>query len=114
MLKLNDIGKRIKLLREEAKLTQRHVSEYLSMDQSNLSKIEGGTRSMNADDIEKLAKLFCCPIEYILYGDNRYLECEVSFRAANLDNDDLKALAIVNTIVMNQFEMDRMLGDSDD
>lgn len=114
MINLTDIGKRISNLRKGAGLSQSSLSKYLSMDQSNLSKIESGTRSMNSEDIEKLASLFCCPVDYIVYGGDRPWECNLSFRANNLDNEDMEALAVINNLAKNQFEMDILLGDDND
>ena len=59
MMNLVEIGKRIKALRDETKLTQSKVAEYLSLDQSMIAKIEKGERNITADVIEKLSVLFC-------------------------------------------------------
>ena len=109
MMNLVEIGKRIRYLRDESKLTQTKLSEYLSLDQSMIEKIEKGERNITSDVIEKLSALFCCTVDYILFGENQEQKCTVSFRTNNLTSDDLKALAIINKIVLNQFEMDKML-----
>lgn len=106
---LSKIGKRIQELRSKSGLTQTLVAEYLSFDQSFISKIEKGERMITADVIEKLASLFCCPVGYILSEDNLNQECVVSFRSSSLTSEDLKSLATINKIVLNQFEMDKML-----
>ena len=49
MMNLVEIGKRIKALRDETKLTQSKVAEYLSLDQSMIAKIEKGERNITAD-----------------------------------------------------------------
>lgn len=109
MMNLVEIGKRIRSLRDESKLTQTKLSEYLSLDQSMIAKIEKGERNITSDVIEKLSALFCCTVDYLLFGENQEQKCTVSFRTNNLTSDDLKALAIINKIVLNQFEMDKML-----
>ena len=109
MVNLVEIGKRIKSLREDSKLTQIKVADYLSLDQSMIAKIEKGERNITSDVIEKLSTLFCCTVEYILSGENKKQELTVSFRTSNLTSDDLKSLAIVNKIVLNQFKMDSIL-----
>ena len=114
MMNLTQIGKRIKSLREESKLTQTKIAEYLSLDQSMIAKMEKGERNITSDVIEKLSALFCCTVDYILFGENQEQKCMVSFRTSNLTSDDLKSLAIINKIVLNQFEMDKMLGDAND
>ena len=109
MMNLIEIGKRIKSLREESKLTQTKIAEYLSLDQSMIAKMEKGERNITSDVIEKLSALFCCTVDYILFGEHQEQKCMVSFRTSNLTSDDLKSLAIINKIVLNQFEMDKML-----
>ena len=109
MMDLIDIGKRIKSLRKDSNLTQSKVADFLSLDQSMIAKIEKGERNITSDVIEKLSALFCCTVDYLLFGENQEQKCTVSFRTNNLTSDDLKALAIINKIVLNQFEMDKML-----
>ena len=111
MINLTDVGKRIKDLREEVGFSQYNVSKYLSIDESTLSKIENGTRFMNSEDIEKLASLFCCPVSYILHGGDRAWECNFSIKNNDLDIEDVEALAAINNLVKNQFEMDMLIGD---
>ncbi len=108
---LIEIGKRIKALRVESGLTQSKVAEYLSLDQSMIAKVEKGERNISSDVIEKLAALFCCKEDYILFRENPEQNCIISFRTNNLTSEDLKSLARINKIVLNQFEMDKMLED---
>ena len=74
-----------------------------------IAKMEKGERNITSDVIEKLSTLFCCTVEYILSGENKKQEFTVSFRTSNLTSGDLKSLAIVNKIVLNQFKMDSIL-----
>ena len=114
MLDRKDIGIRIRALREASNLTQSNLSEFLDMDQSNLSKIEKGERPINSYDIERLSRLFCCGSDYILYGSESNRGCSVAFRSGDLGNEDLEALSVVNAIALNQFDMDAILGEVDD
>ena len=114
MLNRKDIGIRIRALREASNLTQSNLSEFLDMDQSNLSKIEKGERPINSYDIERLSRLFCCASDYILYGVESNVRGSIAFRAGDLGNEDLEALSVVNAIALNQFEMDDILGELDD
>ena len=108
MMDLIDIGKRIRSLRDESKLTQTKLSEYLSLDQSMIAKIERGERSISSDVIEKLSYLFCCTTDYILTGEDSEQKCLISFRSGDITESDLESLAIINKIVLNQFEMDKI------
>ena len=48
----NSVGNRMKELREQAKLRQNQVAAYLGVDQSYLSKIEAGERSISVELLE--------------------------------------------------------------
>lgn len=109
MMNLVEIGKRMKALREESNLTQTKLAEYLSLDQSMIAKMEKGERKLTADVVDKLSRLFCCPVEFLLSGEASENKCTISFRTNALTADDLKALAAINKIVLNQFEMNQML-----
>lgn len=109
MLNLVEVGKRIRMLRKRAGLNQETVGAYLSLDQSMVAKMEKGERRITSDVIEKLARLFCCSVDAILLGDANEETCVMSFRTSDLTAEDLEALAVVNQIALNQFEMDRML-----
>ena len=108
MMDLIDIGKRIKGLRKDANLTQSKVADFLSLDQSMIAKIERGERSISSDVIEKLSYLFCCTKNYILTGEDPEQKCMISFRSGDITENDLESLTIINKIVLNQFEMDKI------
>ena len=86
------------------------MARYLDVDQSLISKIEGGDRGYSISMIEKLAVLYCVPVMDILNGtvvSNK----KMAFRTTNIDFDDICDLAVVNRIIVNQIEMDRMVDD---
>ena len=106
-INLATIGAKVKFLREKANLTQKQLAEYLSVDQSLISKFENGERSINSDALNKLADLFCCTVE-LLNSENSIQEYSISFRTTNLTIDDMKILATINRIALNQLKMERL------
>jgi len=52
------IGKRIKILREQAGYSQEKLAGLLKMSRVSLSQIETGVRKISADEIAKLSKVF--------------------------------------------------------
>ena len=52
------LGKRIKELRENKKLSQQQLAEILNMEASNLSKIERGIQIPKEESLIKLANAF--------------------------------------------------------
>lgn len=107
MVDLINVGRNIKSLREKSGLNQRQVAEFLDLDQSVISKIEKSERNISASLADRLANLFCCPLSYILYG-NEDLNCRVDYRSNLITKEDLEALSLINKLVLNQFEMDKI------
>ena len=87
-------GERIKNLREEHKYTQKQVADFLEIDQSNLSKIELGKRTISMDLIEELCSLFNCSEEYILGESDKYDPSNIAFRKNK--KMDLNVIAQIN------------------
>ncbi len=105
---INCIGERLKVLRESIGLTQNHVAEYLGVDQSLISKFESGERAIGSDMLDALSTLFCCPLDSIIAPQKNMTSIGFAFRTNRLDKEDLVALAMVNKIVLNQMQMDKI------
>ena len=90
----NLYGERIKNLREEHKYTQKQVADFLEIDQSNLSKIELGKRTISMDLIEELCSLFNCSEEYILGESEEHTPSNIAFRKNK--KMDLNVIAQIN------------------
>lgn len=58
---------RIKDLRLEKKLSQQALAEILSLNQSTLSKIEGGHSVPDASLVSDLSRFFRVSADYVLY-----------------------------------------------
>ena len=99
-------GERIKNLREEHKYTQKQVADFLEIDQSNLSKIELGKRTISMDLIEELCSLFNCSEEYILGESDKYDPSNIAFRKNK--KIDLNIIAQINE-TMNYIKLLREL-----
>ena len=100
---------RIKLLRKESKLTQEQMASYLNVDQSFVTKLENGTRNLNADLVEKICNLFGCTDEYLLGESDEYIPLNFAFRSNNIQTEDLQSIAMINKIAMNLRFMDEIL-----
>ena len=110
MRDLINIGLKIKELREESKLTQGQIADFLNVDQSLISKIEKGERSISSDMWDKLATLFCGSPAFRVSNDVQLERVNIAFRSNLIKTSDLECLSILNRIVLNQFEMDRLAG----
>lgn len=102
------IGSKIKKLRKQAGFTQTQAAEFLSIDQSLLSKIERGERSVSAKKLECLSKLFRCPLSAFLDDSDDTIRLKnqypnVSLCDYNIGNvpSSLKAAAYLNENFLN-------------
>lgn len=102
---------RLKLLRKESKITQEQLAKYLDVDQSMITKLENGTRSLNVTLMEKICNLFGCSEKYLMGEDDMYIPLNFAFRANAIQTEDLQSIAVVNKIVMNIRYMNEMIGD---
>lgn len=60
------LGKRIKALREQLKISQNELAQKLEMDRASLSLIENGKRSLKADELILLSKAMNISIDELL------------------------------------------------
>ena len=102
---------RLKELRKESKLTQSQLAGYLGVDQSMITRLEDGSRSLNVSLIEKICSLFGCTESYLLGEDDVYIPLNFAFRSNGIRTEDLEGIAAVNKIVMNLRYMNEMIGD---
>ena len=102
---------RLKQLRKESKITQEQLAKYLDVDQSMITKLENGTRSLNITLIEKICSLFGCSEAYLLGEDDAYIPLNFAFRSNGIQTEDLESIAMVNKIVRNIRYMNEMIGE---
>lgn len=63
---MNNIGKTVKSLREEAGITQTELSKYVGCSGQVISNVERGYTKPNTELINNLAEYFHVPADYIL------------------------------------------------
>ena len=102
---------RLKQLRKESKITQEQLAKYLDVDQTMITKLENGTRSLNVLLIEKICNLFGCSDTYLLGADDAYIPLNFAFRSNGIQTEDLESIAVINKIAMNIRYMNEMIGD---
>lgn len=56
------INGKIKEFRENSGYTQKNIADFLGVDQSMVSKIEKGERSLTSDMLDSLSALFGVPV----------------------------------------------------
>ncbi|MDO4501434.1 MAG: helix-turn-helix transcriptional regulator [Erysipelotrichaceae bacterium] len=103
------LGDNLKRLRENMKLNQNNLAEFLGVDQSLISKLEKGERSISADMLEKLSSLFGVSISEMENPEMKQGNLSFAFRASELNLEDLKAISDINRIALNLDFMEELL-----
>ena len=101
-ISFNNIGFRIKSLRESTGFSQSNLATYLNVDQSFISKIESGERTLPSDMLEKIAALFGVNIS--IFEDsciNLDKNLTFAFRASEINEQDLEVISTINQIALN-------------
>ncbi len=108
MIETNTIGNKISLLREKLGYTQFAIAEFLNIKREMLSYYETGSREIPIDILEKLSVLYGVDLECLIESDKKIdAAClAFAFRADNIENNDLHAIAHFKEIVMNYLKMD--------
>ena len=105
----NNIAKNLKSLRELYGYNQDVIAKFLGVDQSLVSKIEKGERSVSIDLIEKLSSLYGIKVSDLENGDFEKLNISTSFRKNDLDSSDLDVISKINKICLNIEFMEELL-----
>ena len=103
------LGENIRILRENAGFTQGNLAQFLSVDQSMISKIEKGERSLSADMIERLAPLFGVTPEQMEEQNVTASKLSFAFRGSDLNLNEMEAIAAINKIALNSEFMHAIL-----
>ena len=105
----NNIGTKLKELRENVGLRQNQVADYLEIDQSYLSKIESGERALSVEQLETLAELYGHDIS--IFGDSAedIKPIKLALRAKDLTVEDMRVMATISHIANNCRFMTKLL-----
>ena len=106
-----EMNLRLKELRKESKITQEQLAKYLNVDQSLVTKLENGSRSLNVSLIDKICSLFGCTEEYLIGESEEYIPLNFAFRSSGINEEDLESIAVINKIAMNLRYMNKLTGD---
>jgi len=108
------IGKNAKQARELNGFTQASVSAFLNVDQSLISKFESGSRTLQADLLEKLANLYGFRItDFECENGIPEHRIKTAYRSSGLDDKDLEAIHDIRRIAINTFFMSELMGSGD-
>ena len=96
-----NMNERLKYLRKESKITQDQLAQYLSVDQSMITKLESGTKNFSITMIDKICSLFGCSEEFLMGESDNYISLNFAFPSTGIETETLEGIATVNRIVTN-------------
>ncbi len=108
---VENIGIKIKALREQGGFTQSNIANYLKIDQSLISMVESGKRALTSDMLDKLAVLFGVQISAFKDAGAAVNPLTFALRASEINEEDLEAISAINRIALNCNFMTQLLKD---
>jgi len=106
---VENIGCKIKALREHGGFTQSNIASYLKVDQSLISMAEKGKRALTSDMLEKLAALFGVQMDFFHEAETETKPLSFALRASVINEKDLETISSINRIALNCIFMTKLL-----
>ena len=93
-----EIHERIKILRIQRHLSQKHVANNLGVSSSEVAQMESGTRGIMAEDLQKLCVLFRVSADTLLFDEIPEMQsAEIARRIESLnDRDQAEIMNIIH------------------
>ena len=104
------VGENLKKMRELSGFTQEQIAQSIGIERSTYSNYEGGTREIPYGILENISNLFGCEA-FVLFEDSVHADNEImatAFRISDLEENDLKEIAVFKDIVMSYLKMERI------
>ncbi|MBE6499654.1 MAG: helix-turn-helix transcriptional regulator [Methanobrevibacter thaueri] len=98
---MNEIGERMKELRENMGLTQNAVATYLGIPKDELINLEHGNKTLTLSILNKLCNLYGCTEKYLLCKSDEFNPTNFALRSDGMQVGDLKGIATINKIYKN-------------
>ncbi|MBI2716201.1 MAG: ImmA/IrrE family metallo-endopeptidase [Rhizobiales bacterium] len=107
-----EIGERLRLARESAKLTQAEAAALIGAVRTTLVAIEQGKRRVQMDELQKLAAAYRTSANALLRREAVHLDMVPRFRKLRESSDDAveKATRLLNDLVRAEVELENALG----
>ena len=106
------IYEKLKTMREKAGLRQGQIADYLGVTQTFISKVETGERNLTVDQLENLVNLYGYSLAAFADMEQDAHPIQFAFRAQDVSQDDLRIIAEIGKIAINNRFMARTLEES--
>lgn len=108
------IYEKLKMMREKAGLRQEQIANYLGVTQTFISKVETGERNLTVDQLESVVNLYGYSLAAFADMEQDPHPIQFAFRAQNISQEDLRAIADIGKIAINSRFMAELLEESND
>ena len=107
-----EIGQRLRIARESAKLTQAAAARALEVARTTIVAIEQGQRRVRVDELQRLAGLYGTSANAILRREAVHLDMVPRFRRLPQSGDEAveAATRLLNDLVRAEMELENALG----
>ena len=107
-----EIGRRLRLARENAGITQQEAAQIIGISRPTLVSIEQGTRRVRIHEIQSLAYYYQVTVNSLLRREAVHTSLVPRFRKLVSSNDAQteEAVQVLNTLVKAEVELENLLG----
>lgn len=107
-----EIGERLRIAREVAKVTQATAADAMGAARTTIVALEQGKRRVHTDELQKLARLYGTSANAILRREAIHVDMIPRFRklAPNTDDAIEAAARLLNDLVQAEVELENALG----
>ena len=107
-----EIGERLRIAREGARITQAAAAQAISAARTTIVALEQGQRRVRTDELQKLAALFGTSANALLRRESIHVDMIPRFRKLTMTADEasLDAVSLLNDLVRAEVELENALG----
>jgi len=106
-----EVGERLRLAREAAKVTQAAAAAALDVARTTVVAIEQGQRRAKLDELQRLASLYGTSLNALLRSEAVQIDLKPRFRRMGEHGDGVEgAVALMTTLVQAELELEDLLG----
>jgi len=86
------LGDKVKMLRNEMKITQQKLAEVIGVSQSTIGMIEGNNQGASNDTLIKLANTLNTTVDFLLSDDIKEIDINNKITVAEIEDDDIRRI----------------------
>jgi Zn-dependent peptidase ImmA (M78 family) len=106
-----EVGERLRVARESAKITQAAAAAALKVARTTLVAIEQGQRRPRVDELQQLAAMYGTSLNTLLRREAVQVDLRPRFRKAGEVDDNIEtAAALLTSLVQAEIELENLLG----